>query len=457
MAGESKKNSKNLVEGSIQESLVRMTTPMIIGMLLLFTFSLVDTWFISFLGTEPLTAISFTFPVTFTVISLAIGLGIGASAVVASYLGASQVSKAKEAATVINYISLGLACLIVTICWTLMDEIFVLIGASEGLIPLIQEYMNIWFPGSVLIVCIMTGNSLLRAYGDTKTPSIIMAAAGFINATLDPLLIFGIGPFPELGIQGAAWATIISWSASFCYLSYLLVFKLEMVSKSLPSASVISSSGKDMLRIGIPAAGANMMTPLAAGIMTAIAASFGDSAVAAFGVGARIEPIATLLVLALSSSLPPLVSQNYGANRLDRVEEAYRISIKFIIGWQLLIYAILAICAEFIASIFSNDQQVIASIKLFIWIMPLGYGLQGIIILTNSSLNALHRPLSALYLSITRFFLFYVPLAYLGSVYFGLFGFFAGAVSGNLLMAMISWRTLNQAVFRELELKEKTA
>ena len=199
------------------------------------------------------------------------------------------------------------------------------------------------------------------------------------------------------------------------------------------------------------------MTPLAAGIMTAIAASFGDSAVAAFGVGARIEPIATLLVLALSSSLPPLVSQNYGANRLDRVEEAYRISIKFIIGWQLLIYAILAICAEFIASIFSNDQQVIASIKLFIWIMPLGYGLQGIIILANSSLNALHRPLSALYLSITRFFLFYVPLAYLGSVYFGLFGFFAGAVSGNLLMAMISWRTLNQAVFRELELKEKTA
>ena len=89
--------------------------------------------------------------------------------------------------------------------------------------------------------------------------------------------------------------------------------------------------------------------------------------------------------------------------------------------------------------------------------MPLGYGLQGIIILANSSLNALHRPLSALYLSITRFFLFYVPLAYLGSVYFGLFGFFAGAVSGNLLMAMISWRTLNQAVSRELELKEKTA
>ncbi|MDG2421726.1 MAG: MATE family efflux transporter, partial [Gammaproteobacteria bacterium] len=106
MPKESKNNAQNLTEGSIQESMVRMTTPMIIGMLMLFTFSLVDTWFISFLGTESLTAISFTFPVTFTVMSLAIGLGIGASAVVANYLGASQFEKAKEATTVINYISL---------------------------------------------------------------------------------------------------------------------------------------------------------------------------------------------------------------------------------------------------------------------------------------------------------------------------------------------------------------
>ena len=119
MDEESKNNTQNLVEGSTKEALVRMTTPMIIGMLMLFTFSLVDTWFISFLGTDSLTAISFTFPVTFTVMSLAIGLGIGASAVVASLLGSSQFDKAKEAATVINYISLAMALLIVMICWTL--------------------------------------------------------------------------------------------------------------------------------------------------------------------------------------------------------------------------------------------------------------------------------------------------------------------------------------------------
>ena len=88
--------------------------------------------------------------------------------------------------------------------------------------------------------------------------------------------------------------------------------------------------------------------------------------------------------------------------------------------------------------------------------MPVGYGLQGIIILTNSSLNALHKPLSALYLSIARFFVFYVPLAYVGSVYYGLFGFFAGAVCGNFLMAMISWRAFNRAISGEHQLKEET-
>ncbi|SVB99204.1 uncharacterized protein METZ01_LOCUS252058, partial [marine metagenome] len=270
-------NTYNLVDGSIQRSLIRMTTPMIIGMLALFTFQLVDTWFISFLGTESLTAISFTFPVTFTVMSLAIGLGIGASAVVAKALGSSQFEKAKEAATVINYISLILACLVVIISWILMEDIFTLMGANDRLLIPIRDYMVVWLPGSVLVVCIMTSNSILRGYGDTKTPSILMAAAAFSNALLDPLFIFGIGPFPELGIQGAALATVISWMLGFCYLFYLLVFKMELVSRSLPNKTTLKNSGLDMLSIGVPAAGANMMTPIAAGIMTAIAAGFGDS------------------------------------------------------------------------------------------------------------------------------------------------------------------------------------
>lgn len=450
-------NRNNLVEGSIRQSLIQMTLPMIVGMFMLFTFSLVDTWFISFLGTDSLTAISFTFPVTFTVTSLAIGLGIGAAAVVGKCLGSSAFDAAKQAATVINYLSFGLAAVLATFLWWFMEPIFGLMGADPALLSAISAYMNVWLPGSVLVVCIMSGNSVLRACGDTKTPSILMAAAGLLNAVLDPFLIFGLGPFPELGIAGAAWATVIAWSVGFVYLMYLLVIKRELVSASLPSIEALRQSGRDMLRIGIPAAGANMMTPLASGVMTAIAAGFGGNAVAAYGVGARLEPMATLLVLAMSSSLPPLISQNYGAGRLDRVREAYDLAIRFIGLWQLGIYLLLALTAPLLASVFSQDDEVTRAISLFLWILPLGYGLQGVIILTNSSLNALHKPASALYLSIARFFVFYVPLAWAGSLYFGLEGFFAGAVCGNLMMAAISWRAFNRALASEQLLQEASS
>ena len=119
-----------------------------------------------------------------------------------------------------------------------------------------------------------------------------------------------------------------------------------------------------------------------------------------------------------------MISQNFGARRLDRVAEAYRLATRFILGWQLAVYLLLGLLGGLIALMFSSDPEVTSAIKLYIWILPLGYGVQGIIILTNSALNALHRPFEALYLSFARFFVFYVPLAWLGSRYFGLTGFF---------------------------------
>ncbi len=242
----------------------------------------------------------------------------------------------------------------------------------------------------------MMANNVMRALGQPKMAMAALIAPAIANAILDPLLIFGYGPFPELGIHGAAWATVTAWTIGSVYLMYLLAYRLELISRTLPSRSVMMSSGRDMFRIGIPAAGANMMTSVAAVIMTAIAASYGDTVVAAFGVWARLEPIATLIVLAMSSSLPPLVSQNYGANRVDRIEEAYTMSLRFLLVWQLFVYALLGLGAGVIASIFSDDPEVIGTNNLFLLIMPLGYGFQGVIILTDSSLNALHKPLYAL-------------------------------------------------------------
>lgn len=444
MTDKSHKHQIDLLADPVGQTLKNMTIPMIYGMVLLMTFNLVDTFFVGLLGTQPLAAVSFTFPITFTVISLTIGLGIGTSAVIAKYLGAKDKDAAKDSATTAMYLSAVIVSLLSFVGYIFTDEIFLLLGASESLLPLIHDYMDVWYLGSICLIGPMIGNAVLRASGDTKTPSIIMGSAGLINALLDPVLIFGFGPIPAFGVKGAAIATLISWIFGLAFVLYILLYKRQLIHGHLIPLKNFIAACRGILHIGLPAAGANMLTPIAAAVMTAIIAKYGESAVAAFGVGSRIESIASLVVLAMSMTLPPFISQNFGAGNMERVEQAYRSSIKFVMFWQVGIYTLLVLCSGLIADAFAKEQEVADLIKLFIYILPLGYGLQGIIILTNSSFNALHKPMVALVLSVIRLFVCYVPLAYLGSLFFGIEGFFIGALLGNLVMAFISYYSFSR-------------
>ncbi len=434
----------NLLKDPVVATLKRMTIPMLYGMVLLMTFNLVDTFFVGLLGTQPLAAISFTFPVTFTVLSLTIGLGVGTSAVIAKLLGKKYTKLAKNAATAAMYLAAIIVACLSLVGYFITDPLFTLLGAQSSLLPLIHQYLDIWYIGSVFLIGPIIGNAVLRASGDTKTPSMIMGSAGLINAVLDPIFIFGLGPIPAMGIQGAAIATLSSWIFGLVFVLYILTKKHDLIYSTLLPLNKLLPACRDILKIGLPAAGANMLVPIAAAIMTAIVATYGESAVAAFGVGSRLESIACLIVLALSMTLPPFISQNFGAGQLHRVEQAYKVAMKFILAWQMIIYIVMALCVHWIASAFTKEGEVAELIKLFIWILPLGYGLQGIVVLTNSSFNALHKPMIALGLSVLRLFVCYLPLAYLGSLLYGLAGFFAGALLGNVLMAMISYRLFSK-------------
>ncbi|GAA6206531.1 MATE family efflux transporter [Thalassotalea sp. SU-HH00458] len=451
-----KKNNHqiDLLVDPVGQTLKQMTIPMIYGMILLMTFNLVDTFFVGLLGTQPLAAISFTFPITFTVISLTIGLGIGTSAVIARSLGKGDHKFAKCSGTSALILGAFVVGLLSFSGYLYSDEIFTLLGASEDLLPIIRDYTDFWFLGSIFLIGPMLGNSILRASGDTKTPSIVMGVGGIINAILDPIFIFGFGPIEAMGIKGAAIATLVSWVVGTGFILYIVGVKRQLIHTSLIFIKTFAQSSKAILHIGLPAAGANMLTPIAAAVLTAIAATYGESAVAAFGVGSRIESIACLVVLAMSMTLPPFISQNLGAGNMQRVKEGYLTSVKFVMIWQVFIYALLVITAPWIADAFSKEQSVADIITLFIYILPLGYGLQGIIILTNSSFNALHKPMVALWLSIVRLFVCYVPLAYLGSELYGIHGFFIGGVLGNMVMALISYRLFaKQFQLTEMDIK----
>jgi putative MATE family efflux protein len=452
----SRPSPKNLVTDDIPVILRRLTVPMIVGMLMLMSFSLVDTYFVSLLGTDELAAISFTFPVTFTVISLNIGLGIGTSAVIGRFLGSGNSTQAKAIASGAIMLSVLLVSILCVFGYTIINPVFTAMGATEQLLLLIREYMSVWFLSGVLLAVPMVGNSILRAAGDTKTPSIVMAVGGGINAMLDPILIFGFGPVPAFGIQGAAIATCIAWAVCAVWIVYILAYQRKLIEPRLLDFKEFTQSAKGVLSIGLPAAGANMLTPIAGGVLTAIVAGYGAEAVAAWGVGSRLESMASILILALSMSLPPFISQNFGAGKFDRIKQSYQLSLKFVMFWQLFMFAVLALTAPWIASIFAKEQVVSDYIQLFLFIVPLGYGLQGIIILTNSSFNAMHRPMSALILSIVRLFVCYVPFAYAGSVLFGLVGLFWGCVVANFVTAALSYYWFNKEVNQQKQLFEQT-
>jgi putative MATE family efflux protein len=428
-----------LLNQDIALTLRKMTLPMIIGMVVLMTFGLVDTFFIGMLGTQQLAAISFTFPVTFTVISLNIGLGIGTSAIIAKLLGAGQHHQAKETATGALMLTMLLAIIFAGIGVITIEPIFRLMGADPLQLVLIKEYMLVWYAAGVFLAMPMVGNSVLRAYGDTKTPSYVMAFGGLVNVILDPILIFGWGPVPALGIQGAAIATLIAWAFGLFYILYILVVKRRLIESRLLNWQQLKRSTGGILKIGVPAAGANMLTPISAGIVTAIVADYGPEAVAAWGVGGRLESIASIVVLSLSMSLPPFISQNFGANKLKRVGQAYSLCVKFVIVWQLFILAVLSLFSGVIADIFTNESNVASTIIMFLMIVPIGYGLQGVTILTNSSFNAMHMPMSALSLNFMRLFVFFVPFSYIGSYWFDLSGlFWAGAIA-NITVGCIAY------------------
>lgn len=290
-----------------------------------------------------------------------------------------------------------------------------------------------------------------------KLPVLLWPLGGAINVVLDPILIFGWGPIPGLGIQGAAIATAIAWAICLVWILYLLAVKRHLIEPRILRLGEFIVAARGVLKIGLPAAGANMLTPIAGGVMTAVVANYGSEAVAAWGVGNRLESIASIIVLALSMSLPPFISQNYGANKLLRIKTAFDMAAKFVIIWQLIVFAILAIFSSYIAQVFAEEASVARDITLFLCILPLGYGLQGIIILANSSFNAMHKPMSALLLSILRLFAFYVPIASLGSYLYGLEGLFWGCVIANVLTSVLAYTWFNQNLKNEMALEFKTS
>ncbi|MEX2366689.1 MAG: MATE family efflux transporter [Pseudohongiellaceae bacterium] len=443
-----KPGKPNMLADPVSSTLFRTAVPTTIGAVAVILYYLADTYFVSLLGTRELAALGFTFPATILVTYFGVGLGIGTSALVARAIGSNNMVQASE--MTYSSILLGLVLGILFILpglWSI-NLLFPAMGAGPDLMPLIRDFLSIWYFGIPMLLIQFAGSSVLRAGGNAKFHGIFMATGAALNALLDPLLIFGAGPFPAMGIAGAAMATVVTWVITNIGMCIYLARLEGLLTFRWPGLVHIKKTWHKLLRITLPAALANMITPIATGIITATLAAYGTHAVAAFGVVSRIEAFVMIVVLGMSMSLPPFISQNFGANRFDRVQQALSISLKFVQLWQFGLYLVVALTAPWIAAIFTNDPAVREVITIILWILPASYGFQGLVILTASCFNALHAPRNALITSLLRFVVFYVPLALLGAWLGDIPGLFLGAALGNLLAGAVSSRWINRYVIQ---------
>ncbi len=437
-----------LTEGPVAKTLFNLTVPMIFGMVGMVAFNLIDTFFVGQLGTQELAALSFTFPIIMVIGSLAMGIGTGASAVISQAIGRGDHHKVKRLTTDSLILSFLLVAFFVSIGMLTIEPLFRLLGAEPDIVPLIKEYMVIWYPGVLFLIIPMVGNNAIRATGDTKTPSAIMLVAVVVNIILDPLLIFGLGPFPMLGLTGAAIATVVSRAITLVVALWVLYYRDRMVTFELPAPKEVIDSWKSILYIGLPVAGTRLLSPVAMGVIYALIASYGHEAVAAFGVGIRIEFLALTVVFALSTVIGPFVGQNWGARQYDRVYQGVRYSNGFSLVWGVVMFTMLALAARPIASLFNDDPQVISITMLFLWIVPLGYALFGVFLISTMTLNVLNKPFPAAVLMVIQMFGLYIPLAYVGSYLFGLTGIFVAIVLAYSLTGIASHFVLKRVLAR---------
>ena len=429
----------DLIKDPIRPTLVRMTVPMMFGMISLMLFHLADAWFVGQLGTWPLAALSFTFPISFSLTSLAIGLGVGTSATLARLIGSGKREYIARLATDNLLMAILITALVGMVGQLALIPLVTVMGAPEYLLPFIDQYMSVWFFAAIFMVFNMVCNSTFRSMADTRTSASLMLGSSVINFILDPAFIFGWGPLPAMGIQGAAVASLIAWAITSVIAVWILYAHKKVILIRWLNPDVLWQNWRSVLTISLPAALSNMMTPLANGVLTAMVAQHGPAAVAAFGVGSRIESLALLVCLALSMTLPPFISQNFGAKRIDRVQTAYSDGVLFALIWQLTIYVLLAVGAGLLVPLFTEDPEVGRWLVLWMLIVPLGFGFQATTFLSSSSFNALHLPYRAMRISIVRLFVLYLPLGWLGNHLFDLKGLFIGLVIANALTALFAW------------------
>jgi putative MATE family efflux protein len=444
-----KRGSINLVEGSVGQHLVSLGVFLALNVVAVMTISLIDIYYVSRLGHTQLAALSFVLPILMIVNAVSLGLGNGVIAVVARAVGAGNRDVIRTLSTDAMLLGIAIMLVMAGIGYLSIEPMFTLMGASPEVLPFIKQYMTVWYLSVGVQIIPGLLQNVLRALGDMRTSAVLNVVICTMILGLDPLLIFGWGPVPAFGIQGAAIANAIVRIFTMICMVSVLHFRMRALAPISLSMERLRRSWGQLLYVGLPSTSAQLAMPVSSALLTKIIALSGIGAVAAYGVASRIEMFASVFLWGIAGSMTAFVGQNAGARRMDRVQEAVGLAIKACIAVGLCLTVVALTAGNQMVAHFSDDTEVRTLAVEYLRLVSLGYGLSGLVMIASQTMNALHRPLPAATLNLARTVGVTIPFVVLGHYLGGIHGVFIAILLAGTTCGAMAWVAMTRIVSHE--------
>jgi putative MATE family efflux protein len=413
---------RDFTTGSIVAGLAILAIPMTLEMAMEAVFAIVDTFFVAKLGAEAIAVVGFTESILALVYAVAVGLSIGATATVARRTGEKDPEGAARSAAHMIYLGIFVSVAMAVPGIIFAADILRLLGAEPGVISLGTPFMQIMLGTNMVIVFLFLLNAIFRGAGDAAIAMRVLILANGLNIILDPLFIFGVAFFPEMGVTGAAVATVIGRGIGVGYAAWALFFRDNGGRIEIRRAhwrfdpkllwSLIRLSSVAVLQFLISTASWSGLVVIIAG--------FGSVAMAGYQIGLRVIIFIILLAAGIANATATLVGQNLGAGKPDRAERTVWIAGGINAALLGIFGMIFIIFAEAVIMIFTTDPEVIAYGRDCLRIIGYGYAFYGLGMVMESSFNGAGDTVTPTYLNLFIFWMFEIPLAYVLAYRFGM-------------------------------------
>jgi putative MATE family efflux protein len=425
---------------SIDRAIVLLAVPMVLEMAMESLFGIVDIFFVAHLGADATATVGITEGMLYIVMSIAVGLSMGTTAVVARRTG--EHDKEGAARSAVQSIILGLTCALVIfcVCFPLAPRLLALMGASPGILQTGTTYSRIMMSGSGIILMLFLINAIFRGAGDAAVAMRVLWVANLINIVLDPCLIMGLGPFPKLGVTGAAVSTSIGRSVGILYQIYLLRRGTGRMEIARRHVQLVLSVMKNIIRIAANGVLQFLIATASWIALVRLIQTFGSQATAGYTVAIRIIIFSILPSWGLSSAAATLVGQNLGAKRPDRAEHAVWRAAFFdmiFLGGVSLVYLLFA---PQLVSLFSRDPVVIAYAATCLRIISICYVLYAYGMVIVQAFNGAGDTRTPTLINLFCFWIVQLPLAYTlaKGLHLGPKGVFLAILTTETLLALIA-------------------